>query len=119
MTKEKRKAMLPKLIAACEQFRRAKITSFNSAMAASLVVAKEGQSFEEIASFMQGACPHSVRSLMARMKDSNLVRFEKVDVQIGEKAQNNGKRKIVRVYPTPYLRDVMAVVESELWDKTK
>lgn len=113
-TETKVKATLPKLIAGLEHFRRAKINSFTQAAFCCCVVAKEGMTYNQMSSIMKGQTQHNLRCLAFRLQELGMVRIDKCY----EKPEEGKPRRLVtRLYSTPYLRDVVSIIESDIWMK--
>lgn len=105
--------ILPKVIAACVNLQKAKINSYNHLAFLSTVVAREGLSYAQISKILQGYPAQNIRCLAYRSEGMKLVRIDKCYEKI-EARQGPSMRTIARVYPTPYLRDLIAILESDL-----
>jgi hypothetical protein len=109
-------AMLPRFIAACVNLQKHRITSYNQLAFLSTVVAKEGMTYAQISKVLQGYPVQNIRCLAYRSEEMKLIRLEKTYEQV-HASRGPSMRTVARVYPTPYLRDLIAILESDLWMK--
>lgn len=105
--------ILPKFIAACVNLQKAKITSYNQLAFLTTVVAREGLCYAQISKILQGYPVQNIRCLAYRSEEMKLVRIEKCYEKV-EARQGPAMRTVARIYPTPYLRDLIGILEQDL-----
>ncbi len=107
----------PKLIAAFENFNRAKILTFNQAATAMVIACKPACTFQEIYSILGGRDdpkgPTKAGVTARALQKKNLITIS-MDIRFVETGK--GKRAVAfnRCYATPYLKDVLGIINNDL-----
>ena len=114
-TKKTKPIIDPKLIAAFENFNRAKILTFNQAAVAMVIACKPACTFQEIYSILGGEDPKgpTKAGVTARaLQKKNLITIS-MDIRFVETGK--GKRAVAfnRCYATPYLKDVLQIINND------
>ena len=101
------------LLMLTELFRRANITTMYRASLCIALVTKPGITNMKLAALMQTS-RESIRVAIRYLENLNLTRTERVTVRPGVIE--------IKVWPTPYLKDILAQINHELsnnYEKTK
>jgi len=94
------------LLLATESFRRANIKTMYRASIALALVMSPGVTTKQLAGLMQTS-PEAIFAVVRDFVKFNLAHTDKVH-------HANGRSKATKVYPTPYLKDVIAGIKNEL-----
>lgn len=106
----------PKLIAAFENFKRAKILTFNQAAVAMVVACKPACTFQEIYAILGGEedpkGPTKIGVTARSLREKGLLTIS-MDIRFVETGK--GKRAVAfnRCYATPYLKDVLQIINND------
>ena len=107
---------IARLIAALEHFRRAGVPTLHQASILATIAAKpDGATYKQISLILGSIDPTSIGAVCRSLAKHNLVRVESHTMVEKEKRDHYGDRRIMKVYPTPYLKDLVRLVEHDVW----
>ena len=107
---------IARLIAALEHFRRAGVPTLHQASILATIAAKpDGATYKQISLILGSIDPTSAGAVCRSLAEHNLVRVESHMEVEKNKRDHYGDRRIMKVYPTPYLKDLVRAVEHDVW----